>query len=60
LSFREESVRRQRLTRPALDKTVGEILTQLDVEIVNRSDRAKGFVAYPTIGSSNAQKEDTE
>jgi len=32
---------------PLFRKAVGKILTQLDVEIVKRSDQAKGFVVLP-------------
>jgi putative transposase len=32
---------------PIFHKAVGKILTQLDIEIVKRSDRAKGFVVLP-------------
>ena len=32
---------------PIFQKAVGKILTQLDIEIVKRSDRANGFVVLP-------------
>ena len=32
---------------PIFHKAVGKILTQLDIEIVKRSDQAKGFVVLP-------------
>ena len=32
---------------PIFHKAVGKILTQLDIEIVKRSDRAKGFIVLP-------------
>src|SRR6202040_2601863 len=32
---------------PLFHKAVGKILTQLDIEIVKRSDQAKGFVVLP-------------
>jgi putative transposase len=34
---------------PIIHKAVGKILTQLDIEIVKRSDQANGFVVLPRL-----------
>jgi len=40
---------------PIFHKAVGKILTQLDIEIVKRSDRARASSSYQNVGSSNAR-----
>ena len=42
-----KTVRRQRLSRADLSGCRWQILPQLDIEIVKRSDRAKGFAVLP-------------
>jgi hypothetical protein len=39
---------------PEFQRAVAKILRQVNIEIVKRSDQAKGFVVLPNAGSSNA------
>jgi hypothetical protein len=36
---------------PEFRKAIGKIMAQVDVEIVKRSDKAKGFIVLPNVGS---------
>ena len=45
--FLREAVRRRRLSGTAVRTAVAEVLPHLSVEIVKRSDQAKGFVVLP-------------
>ena len=47
LSFSQKAVRRQRLSRDDFRDAIVGILPSLHIEIVKRSDRAKGFVILP-------------